>query len=133
MPVFDTAAIGKRVRRARVSAGLTQAGLAEAAAISDETVSRIERGAYEPAVSTVVALADALGVSVDALTGRSPSRRSRQRGSPLVRRLAERAEKLDEKAVSALLQVALQMPARTGSKRPSGGSVRRRLRPDRGT
>ncbi len=76
MPVFDAAAIGKRVRDARVSAGLTQAGLAEAAAISDETVSRIERGAYEPAISTAVALANALGVSLDALTGRPSARRS---------------------------------------------------------
>ena len=119
MPVFDTAAIGKRVRYARVSAGLTQAGLAEAAAISDETVSRIERGAYEPAISTAVALADALGVSLDALTGRSGGTRSRRTGSPLVRRLTECAEKLDEKAVSALLQVALQLPTGTPGKRRS--------------
>jgi transcriptional regulator with XRE-family HTH domain len=125
MPVFDTAAIGKRVRDARVSAGLTQAGLAEAAAISDETVSRIERGAYEPAVSTVVALADALGVSVDALTGRSAGMRSRRSGSPLVRRLVERVEKLDEKAVSALLQVALQLPVRE----PGKGRTRRGSQP----
>jgi putative transcriptional regulator len=113
MTRFDASAVGKRVRDARVSAGLTQAGLAEAAGVTDETVSRIERGAYEPAVSTAVALADALGVSLDALTGRSAARRPRQRGSPLVRRLAERAEKLDEKGVSALLQVALQLPIRT--------------------
>ncbi len=125
MPVFDSAAIGKRVRRARVSAGLTQAGLAEAAGVTDETVSRIERGAYEPAVSTVVALADALGTSLDALAGRSaPEKRPRRSGSPLVRRLAERAEQLHEKAVRALLQVALlMMPTRTpGKRRARGGS-----------
>ena len=112
MRSFGTKAIGGHVRRARLRAGLTQAGLAEAAGISDETVSRIERGAYEPAVSTMVALADALGVTLDVLAGRAAPKRARARGSPLVGRLADRAELLTPEAQSALLQVAKLLPAR---------------------
>jgi DNA-binding XRE family transcriptional regulator len=46
---FTPKTIARRVREARVHADLTQAELAEAAGVTDETISRIERGAYEPA------------------------------------------------------------------------------------
>lgn len=63
-------------------------------------------------MSTVVALADALGLPLDALTGRSGKKATRARGSPLVRRLADRAEELDGRAVASLLAVAKLLPTR---------------------
>ena len=122
MPV-TAAQIGEAVRAARDKAGLTQAGLAEAADISDETVSRIERGAYEPAVSTLIALADALGVSVEQLVGRAGRGRLIAARSPLVARLAERADALPHEGVQALLRLAQMLPekrqAEAGGKEPS--------------
>jgi transcriptional regulator with XRE-family HTH domain len=112
MQPLDAKTIGKHLKDARKRAGLTQAELAEAAGIVDETVSRIERGAFEPALSTVAALADALATSLDALAGRSaPSKVGRQ-GSPLVRGLAEQAALLEPASVLALLKIAKLLPAR---------------------
>jgi transcriptional regulator with XRE-family HTH domain len=112
MPDFDAKTIGKRVKSVRDRAELTQAGLAEAAGITDETVSRIERGAYEPALSTLVALADALGMSLDALAGRSAYGKTKRREPPLVSRLAERAALLEPAGVTALLRIAKLLPVR---------------------
>ncbi|MEZ4366197.1 MAG: helix-turn-helix transcriptional regulator [Kofleriaceae bacterium] len=64
---IDKKRFGAAVKRARIKADLTQAALAEAAGVTDETVSRLERGAFEPSLSTAVAVAAALGVRLDAL------------------------------------------------------------------
>ena len=100
--------ISKRVHIARQRANLTQAQLAEAAGLTDETVSRIERGTYEPALSTMMALADTLEVSVDELIGRARQRRAAAIGSrtPLARKLAERAAGLSAEEQRALLLFA---------------------------
>jgi transcriptional regulator with XRE-family HTH domain len=64
---------GERVRRLREARNLTAAGLAERAGLAQSQVSRIESGAHvEVRRSTLVALADALGVSLDLLVGREP-------------------------------------------------------------
>jgi transcriptional regulator with XRE-family HTH domain len=110
MLALDTKAVGRRVRQARVRAGLTQARLAEAAGVTDETVSRIERGAYEAAFSTIVVLARALGVSIDGLAGLGGKERPVRSGSPLVTELARAAEKLAPRAVRTLLELARQLP-----------------------
>ncbi len=57
------------VAEARREAGLTQAGLAEAANIDRVTVARIEAGALTPSVSVALRIADALGVTVESLWG----------------------------------------------------------------
>ena len=103
---FYAGMIASRVREARLAAGLTQAALAEAAGVSDETISRLEREAYEPAVSTLVALADALSLTVDVLIGRETSAARLPSSSPVARRLAKRVEMLDGKAQHALLLFA---------------------------
>jgi len=51
----------------RKAAGLTQAALAYKAGIRTSTVCNIETGKIDPRLSTVKALADALGVDVDDL------------------------------------------------------------------
>lgn len=125
MPTFDAEVLGSRVREMRARAGLTQAGLAEAAGITDETVSRIERGAYEPALSTMVALADALRVGLDALVGRVPSPTARPHASPILRRLAERASTLTPDAASALLRISMLLPqAPANPRRATAGRER---------
>ncbi|HET9598501.1 MAG TPA: helix-turn-helix transcriptional regulator [Anaeromyxobacteraceae bacterium] len=61
------AALGRRVREARVRRGLTQLDLAQAAELSVAYVSLIERGGRNPPLTTVVSLARALGVGVTEL------------------------------------------------------------------
>ncbi len=73
MEKVDTVALGARIRALRTGARLTQARLAEAAGIEVQSLSRIERGEYEPSLSACVALADALGVSVDAIARGQPT------------------------------------------------------------
>ncbi|WP_344216793.1 ATP-binding protein [Kribbella sancticallisti] len=56
-----SASFGELLRRHRLAAGLTQAGLAEAADLSEQAVSMLERGSRRrPRVATVEALAAAL-------------------------------------------------------------------------
>lgn len=53
---------GKNVLRIRIEKGLTQEQLAEEAKISQVQVARIESGRLNTSISTVSAIADALGV-----------------------------------------------------------------------
>jgi transcriptional regulator with XRE-family HTH domain len=105
-----SAVVAARVREARARVSLTQASLAEAAGVTDETISRIERGAFEPALSTLVSIADALGVGLDGLTrvdtrGLRPRRRAHG-ASPLATRLARAAERLDAETLRLLVNLA---------------------------
>ena len=122
----DVKALGKRVKDARLRAGMTQAGLAEAASVADETVSRIERGAYEPTVSTLCALADALGVNIEHLAGRTGSTRPTRR--TLLMRLrpliaaAERLDQADLRLIAALAdRLARRRTRTTGPGRATRG------------
>lgn len=54
---------GTRIRDARRVAGLSQAELASRCRVAAGTISRIERGAFEPSLSTLVAIAEVLGIS----------------------------------------------------------------------
>jgi DNA-binding XRE family transcriptional regulator len=53
---------GRRLSAARVSVGLSQRGLARKAGIRRPHLGKLEAGKMEPRVSTVFAIADALGV-----------------------------------------------------------------------
>jgi transcriptional regulator with XRE-family HTH domain len=55
--------LGERVRGLRRTRGLTQEALARSLGLSVAYVSLIERGGRNPPVTTVVAIARALGVS----------------------------------------------------------------------
>ena len=62
--------IGSRIRAARKAAGLSQEELARRADLSLNGFADIERGHIkDPHYSTLVSLADALGVSVSELMG----------------------------------------------------------------
>jgi len=69
----DAKRFGPRLRWLRENAGLTQAELAERAGLHSQGVVKLERGEREPAWSTLLALASALGVSVGAFTEESSS------------------------------------------------------------
>ena len=64
---LDYRAIGKRVKIARIKANLTQEALAEKASLSTTHMSNIETGSSKLSLPMLVALANALSVSVDAL------------------------------------------------------------------
>ena len=67
---------GRAVKHQRDAAGLSLRALAARSGISSSMISDIERGTKSPTVTTVVRLAQALGVSASALidggTGRTP-------------------------------------------------------------
>jgi transcriptional regulator with XRE-family HTH domain len=98
--------IGENVSRLRRRGGLTQAQLAEMADVSTETVSRIERGAFEPSVVTACAIAKTLGCLVeDLLKPTARSTRPPVTSTPL-RLLTDRARRLDAKSQRALVRMA---------------------------
>jgi transcriptional regulator with XRE-family HTH domain len=59
--------VAQAVRDRREQLGLSLRGLASASGVSSSMISDIERGAKSPTVSTLAALADALGVPLSAL------------------------------------------------------------------
>lgn len=63
--------LAENIRKLRNKKGLAQEKLARLANISTATLVKIEtRVAKEPTITTVVKIADALGVSLDELVGR---------------------------------------------------------------
>jgi transcriptional regulator with XRE-family HTH domain len=70
--------LGTRIRKAREQARISQAELARRIGISKQAMNAIEGGATDPRASRIVAIAQVLGVSTDALLlGTStPSRRA---------------------------------------------------------
>ena len=66
---------GSPLQNARFLAGLTQAELAEKVGASRQTISSLERGASIPSVGLALALATALGVTVEELFRADAERR----------------------------------------------------------
>lgn len=64
---LDYVAIGKRIKMARNDKGLTQDKLAEAVELSTPYISSVETGSEKIGLSSLVAVANHLGVSVDYL------------------------------------------------------------------
>ena len=78
--------LGRRVRAARATQGLSQRELAERADVTDKYLSRIEVGAAMPSVFVADRIARALGTDLEALTaGDSP--RAPETSAPLRRAL----------------------------------------------
>ena len=63
--------LGESILAARKAAGLSQEALGEKLGVVSQTVSKWERGESAPDAALLVPLADALGVSLDALFGRT--------------------------------------------------------------
>lgn len=64
---LDYKAIGKRIKIARIRAELTQEKLAESVSVSPSHMSNIETGTTRVSLTTIVAIANALSVTVDDL------------------------------------------------------------------
>ena len=60
---------GEAMKKARRRAGLTLRQLEERSGVRAGTISRLERGLQSARFSTILALAGALGLSVDEYTG----------------------------------------------------------------
>lgn len=68
--------VGELVSRARTAADLTQRELADRAGIDPGSISRIERGRYDPSWSMVERIANAMGLTVAQFAaGKLPRRR----------------------------------------------------------
>lgn len=65
--------IGDRLRKARMAAGLDQAHMAAAVAVSRPTVSKWERGGSEPTGTQLKMWAKATGTTVAHLVGEDPT------------------------------------------------------------
>ncbi|WP_297514514.1 helix-turn-helix domain-containing protein [uncultured Caulobacter sp.] len=61
------ARLGSRLKEARISAGLTQQGLADKAGVSRKTINTVENGVFTPSTLLALELARALGVTVEDL------------------------------------------------------------------
>jgi len=59
--------IGKRIRKLRLERKLTQSALAQASGLTKGYVSKIENSKSSPPVSTLIVLAEALGVTMDTI------------------------------------------------------------------
>lgn len=63
----QTKEIGKRVRKLRKEAGLTQVDLGKKSGLPANTIARLERGEHSPTLPKLEALARALGVKTSEL------------------------------------------------------------------
>ena len=111
-------AIGGRIRRLRLAAGLSQPELAAALGLSSRsTIAGIETGADRPGIELMIAIADYFKVPMDWLLGRRIPH-----GDPAVGQLIERPDEIavidfwhslsvnEKKAVVATLRIPLYIP-----------------------
>lgn len=78
--------MGKRLQKARASAGLTQQALCQHAKLSYSTLTKIERGAIKsPSIFTIQSIAGALGLSLDELMGGRSGSKAKLRSKSGVR------------------------------------------------
>jgi transcriptional regulator with XRE-family HTH domain len=71
-----------RLKELREAAGLTQPGLAKRAGLSKQAIAQWEQGLRGPSWANVVALAEALGISVEAFLEPPAKRPPAGRGRP---------------------------------------------------
>jgi transcriptional regulator with XRE-family HTH domain len=112
-PEEETEAIvARNLRAARIAAGMTQAQLAEAIGVTNESLSRAERGTILPTVRTLARAATVLGTSIDALAGRVPvaSKSAPSSGDARRIRLQRLVAVLDDRAVRRLLGLVELLP-----------------------
>jgi transcriptional regulator with XRE-family HTH domain len=92
--------LGKNVRRLRKQRGLTQADLGDRVKVQRQTIIKIEKGTTVPSHQTIVAIAQELGATVDALQGPPPGTRGVV--SPDSLRLAAMLDELSEEEYASI-------------------------------
>ncbi len=65
--MIDYLSIGKRIKKNRLSRGITQEVLAERVNVSIPHISRIENGFSSPSLQTLVDICNVLGITIDDL------------------------------------------------------------------
>lgn len=84
-----TEGLGARLREVRLERGMSLRSVAQALGVSASLISQVEIGRTQPSVSTLFAMANHLGVSIDELVGREPAAPSAPardvEGEPVVR------------------------------------------------
>lgn len=71
---MGTVEMGEVIRRRRADLGMSQADLARTAGVDTRQIRRYEAGEQQPLLSVALTIADALGISVTELAGRTPGR-----------------------------------------------------------
>lgn len=79
-PTPADAAVGRRIRDYRVAVGMALAELSSRVGVSQPQLYRYESGLTRVAASRLIAISDALGVSVEALTSRGDAAPLRKPG-----------------------------------------------------
>ena len=95
------------LREARAAAGLSQAALASAAGISRQAVGAIEAGRHRPSVDAALALAAAVGRSVEELFAPAPAVFEAAMGEPVAEGAAVLAARVGARVVHARADDAL--------------------------
>jgi transcriptional regulator with XRE-family HTH domain len=83
--------LGTRIRKAREQVDISQAELARRIGISKNAMNAIEAGATDPRASRIVAIAQELGVSTDALLLDQPAIVKRVHQPPALRQRPRKA------------------------------------------
>src|SRR3954453_6288056 len=78
-----TADIGGRLREARLARGMSLRSVAQALGVSASLISQVETGKTQPSVSTLYAMVNHLGVSMDELLGVVTTPATAGRESPI--------------------------------------------------
>lgn len=91
--------LGPKIRRLRMKAGLTLEDLAARAGLTPHFIGSVELGQRDPSVSTVKALAGALGVRLGALLGEGPGL------SPTGLEMARMFERVPEPLQTGILEL----------------------------
>lgn len=99
---LDYRAIGKRIKRARSKADLTQERLAEIVRVSPSHMSNIETGTTRVSLPLIVAIANALSVTVDDLLCDSIQKAR----VPFEKDIAELLADCDEREIRILADLA---------------------------
>jgi len=105
-------AFGERLASLRKAQGLTQVQLAELLGVSQQAVTAYESGQRRVPISSLPALADTLGVSIEELIGQPTKRSTGKRGpAPKLQQQLEqlsRLPKTQQRLVSQLIDTVLQ-------------------------
>lgn len=75
-----SAAFGERMRELRAREGVSQDGLARESDVHPTSIGRLERGGREPRLSTILRIAEGLGIEPGELVNRLDGKRKKTAG-----------------------------------------------------
>lgn len=108
--------LGARIAQLRKERGLTQTQLAELLGLTQQMVASYEVGRRRVPVSLLLAVADALTISIEELIGRPPARTTAKRGpAPKLQQQIERIGQLPkakQRFVMEMLETVLAQASR---------------------